>query len=180
MCAILLSLYSKELSIMWQQLLLLEIVLQARPNQPQQGYQSLSESDTITHDQSASYRIPRDTYITYFNVLGICILLGVYGVNYIPELWYQYIMFYLSCSCKRTRPLFSNYYSSTHIFIKPGSLVGSTMHDGLLPLSHVSFQILNLEGTLQKPGVDLLVEGLGHANDDTIWISPPNVSATVL
>ena len=52
----------------------------ARPNQPQHG--SLSESDTITRDQSASYRIPRDTYSTYFNVLGICILLGVYGVNY--------------------------------------------------------------------------------------------------
>ena len=81
---------------------------------------------------------------------------------------------------QKDQTLFSNYYSSTHIFIKPGSLVGSTMHDGLLPLSHVSFQILNLEGTLQKPGVDLLVEGLGHANDDTIWISPPNVSATVL
>ena len=80
-----------------------------------------------------------------------------------------------TCSAHAKGPLFPGYYSSTHIFIKPGSLVWCTMHDGLLPLPHVSFQILNLEGTHQTPGVDLLVEGLGHANDDTIWISPPNV-----
>lgn len=57
--------------------------------------------------------------------------------------------------------------SFTHIFFKPGSLVGSTLHR-LLPLPDVSFQILNLESALWKSGVDLLVKGLGHAKDDAI------------